>query len=213
MVRCLRTEETTQTFHLKTSNFFFLGLKEVHRRIPFTKGLGLEEAEAAIRAPPPPQAVFPFRNDAADERSHATPSHSASYYKKRGAGNTHPSQTGDIEPDDKIQTSSRPGTAATNPRIDPEDTTRVGPPKTKKGTVKPHHSLSVQKYSCSLIHGPVRTLLQNSISKNASYCHDPKFANACLDLVSASLARNTWKRYNSALRLWKNFQSSVQKRS
>ncbi len=167
------------------------------------------EAEAAIRAPPPPQAVFPFRNDAEDEHPHATPSHSSSNNKKRGAGNTHPSQTGDIEPDDRIQTSSRPGTAAANPRIDHEDTTRIGPPKAKKGTVKPHHSLSVQKYSCSLMHGPVRTLLQNSILKNALYCHDPKFANACLDLVSASLARNTWKQYNSALRLWKTFQAQT----
>jgi hypothetical protein len=28
---------------------------------------------------------------------------------------------------------------------------------------------------------------------------------ACLNLVSASLARNTWKRYDSAYRLWERF--------
>jgi hypothetical protein len=159
---CLRIGQTTLVFCLKTSPYFSRPERGIPED-PVHQGFGARGSRSSHPGATTPRAVFLFRNDAEDEGSQATPSHSSNNSKRRGAGNIHPAQTGDIEPDDRIQTSSGPGTSAANPRIDHGDSTRIGPPKAKRGTVKPHHSLSVQKYSCSLMHGPVRTLLQNSI--------------------------------------------------
>jgi hypothetical protein len=52
----------------------------------------------------------------------------------------------------------------------------------------------------------VRLLLTKYMKKNALFAKDPKHCRTCLDLVGASLARNTWKRYNSALRQWGKFR-------
>ncbi len=73
--------------------------------------------------------------------------------------------------------------------------------------MRPHHSTRVQKYSSSLKRGPVRTLLKKSLRKNILYGCDPLFVKTCLDLVAASLAQSTWRRYNSAMRLWETFQA------
>jgi hypothetical protein len=43
------------------------------------------------------------------------------------------------------------------------------------------------------------------MEKNELFHSDPKYCRTCLALVAASLARNTWKRYNSAFRLWEKF--------
>jgi hypothetical protein len=72
--------------------------------------------------------------------------------------------------------------------------------------VTPHHSRHAQKYNRLLLCGPVSTLLQTSLRKSTLYNRDPKFVNTCLELIAASLAQSTWRRYNSALRLWELFR-------
>jgi hypothetical protein len=43
------------------------------------------------------------------------------------------------------------------------------------------------------------------MKRNKLYSNDPDYFHTCLGLISASLARNTWKRYCSALKLWEKF--------
>jgi hypothetical protein len=49
------------------------------------------------------------------------------------------------------------------------------------------------------------------MSRNKHFANEPKFFRACFELVAASLARNTWKRYSSALRLWIRFRKETEK--
>ncbi len=51
-------------------------MKEVYRRIPLTKGINLEEAEAAIKNPPGAQASYPFRAISVEDDFCAGPSRS-----------------------------------------------------------------------------------------------------------------------------------------
>jgi hypothetical protein len=48
--------------------------------------------------------------------------------------------------------------------------------------------------------------------KNEFFESKPGLMNECLDLVAASLAQNTWKRYDSAFRLWKLFNAQNEKK-
>jgi hypothetical protein len=52
---------------------------------------------------------------------------------------------------------------------------------------------------------PVYELLKSSLGKNTCPGTDHHNRTLSLDLVIASLAKNIWKRYNSALALWKTF--------
>jgi hypothetical protein len=45
------------------------------------------------------------------------------------------------------------------------------------------------------------------MERNKSFPNDADFCRTCLALVAASLAQNTWKRYNSALGLWEKFRT------
>ncbi len=62
-----------------------------------------------------------------------------------------------------------------------------------------------QKYGASFAGDPVK-LLTKYMKKNVMYTKDPEHCRTCLGLVGASLARNTWKQYNSALRQWEKFR-------
>jgi hypothetical protein len=62
----------------------FTGLKEVLRRIPLTKGINLEEAEAVVRAPPGARASYPFRTVNVEDEVCAGPSSGAVRYRFTG---------------------------------------------------------------------------------------------------------------------------------
>ncbi len=49
-------------------------------------------------------------------------------------------------------------------------------------------------------------LLTKYMERNQLFANDPDYCRTCLGLVGASLARNTWKRYNTALRQWESFR-------
>jgi hypothetical protein len=91
----------------------------------------------------------------------------------------------------------QPGAIA--PALPVEGSTR------KKGIAKPHHSKEAQKYSISFAGKPVESLLTKYMERNELFHKDSEYCRTCLALVAASLARNTWKRYNSAFRLWEKF--------
>ncbi len=88
---------------------------------------------------------------------------------------------------------------------------RARPSKAKKGTVIPYHSQYVQKYSCNLRNGPTKKLLKRYMKKSKTVERNPELLNEVLDLIAASLAQSTWKRYDSALRLWKLFKQQSEK--
>ncbi len=184
----------------------FIGLKEVYRRIPLTRSISLEEAEVAVRTPPQGQATYSFRETCEKEARSRGQAHNED--GNRGGGTS-----GDLTEMTRAGTSHdhpRPaGNRASHPseaQTSPENPPRTGPSKAKKGTVNPRHSVRVQKYSYFLGPGPVELLLKKHMRKNVLLKRDPKFLNTCLNLIAASLARNTWKKYNSALRLWENFR-------
>jgi hypothetical protein len=192
------------------------GLKEIYHRFPFVRGSTLEEAEAAVKAPHSGTASFPFRKTRDKDDPIAGPSRGITWKQRASQGHT--TSGLDIGTDlhggeDLAEAGGgrihRPGTT-TSDQDETQGSTappRFGrPPKPKKGTVDPHHSESVQKYGCSFAGKPVEILLRKYLSENKSFTDNPMFCSTCLNLVSASLARNTWKRYNSALRLWNRFQ-------
>ncbi len=181
------------------------------RRIPLTRSLGLEEAEGAVRTPPPLQASFPFRGSTEDDEPVAGPSRVPGNSRKRRADSPQPTGEGfeDVGGDRRFK-EPHIGPSADKPG-DPGFPAHACLPKAKKGTVTPHHSRRAEKYSCSLLYGPAKELLLNHLRKNVLCGQDLKFVNACFELIAASLAQSTWRRYNSALRLWKMFQLQCDK--
>jgi hypothetical protein len=57
-----------------------------------------------------------------------------------------------------------------------------------------------------LRNGPAGKLLKRYMKKNKTIGKSPKLLSEFLDLIAASLAQSTWRRYDSALRLWKLFK-------
>jgi hypothetical protein len=162
----------------------------VFRRIPLNRGLGLEEAENAVQAPPPVQAVYPFRGTSAADGSQPGPSRPTS------------DDRGGCKPESMDARRNRPADG-------PDDTQSPAgarPSKPKKGTVIPYHSRYVQKYSCNLRNGPAGNLLKRYMKENKTVERNPELLNEFLDLIAASLAQSTWRLYDSALRLWKLFK-------
>ncbi len=188
----------------------------MYRRIPLTRGATLEEAEAAIRLPPVVQALFPFRvaseEDDRDKGTLHRPSRSREVGQRLAGASWHggtatQGREGFTGADgirsrpakpDTSGNHGQPGTSASTQRE--EDPTR------KKGIARPHRSKEAQKYSASFAGKPVELLLTKYMERNKSFAKDPDHCRTCLGLVGASLARNTWKRYNTALRQWESFK-------
>jgi hypothetical protein len=188
----------------------------VFRRIPLTRGATLEEAEAAIRSPPVAQALFPFRvASAVDNRDDELPHQPSSSREAErrptsaawhGGQHAHGKEAFAGVDGNQSKTTrasafgncGQPGAiASAHPE---EGLTR------KKGIARPHHSKEAQKYSVSFAGKPVESLLTKYMERNELFYKDSEYCRTCLALVAASLARNTWKRYNSAFRLWGKFQ-------
>jgi hypothetical protein len=82
---------------------------------------------------------------------------------------------------------------------------RLSGPPAKKGTFKPVHSRNLEKFCPDLVGSPVASLIRGRLESSAALHGDQLFFETCVKLVAASLARSTWKRYNSELSLWKRF--------
>jgi hypothetical protein len=181
----------------------------------------LEEAEAAVRAPHSDTASFPFRKTRDEDNPVAGPSRGITWKQRASQG--HSTSGLDIGTDlhGGEELAEAGGSRIHRPETTTSDqgeaqgsaaTPRFGRlPKPKKGTVDPHHSENIRKYGRSFAGKPVENLLRKYLNENKSFTDDPKFCSTCLNLVSASLARNTWKRYNSALRLWNRFREEYRK--
>jgi hypothetical protein len=197
------------------------GLKEIYHRFPLIRSSTLEEAEAAVRAPHTDTASYPFRKTRVEDDPIAGPSRGITWKQKASQGHTTSGLDIGTDPHGEEGLAEEAERRGHRPEMTisdqdevrgPAATTRSGrPPKPKKGTVNPHHSENIRKYGCSFAGKPVENLLRKYLSENKSFTDDPKFCSTCLKLVSASLARNTWKRYNSALRLWHRFQEECKK--
>jgi hypothetical protein len=172
------------------------GLRETVGRFPLTRNLSLEEAEAAVKNPPASEAFFPFRIQAPEESRRPSGPRPTGLKRKRDQSDTQsregPSRVVDTE-DEEVSLA-----AARNP--DPAGSSRA-----KKGTSAPKHDRAFQKYACELSNSPVYSLLKISLDKKSCFRNDQHNRDLCLKLVVASLAKSTWKRYNSAFTLWKVF--------
>jgi hypothetical protein len=200
----------------------FAGLKEVFRRIPLTKGINLEEAEAVVRAPPGARASYPFRTLCVEDDHCAGPSSGAVRFRFTGQqpASTEREHLEDtrskraLDGSDENRTRQGEEARASCSAGGPEGhgpARSGGLPKAKKGISTPRHSNRMQKYGGFFGGRPVETLLRDHLRKNESFLNEPEFFRVCFELVGASLARNTWKRYNSALRLWNRSERKVGK--
>ncbi len=170
-------------------------------RIPHTRNMGLEEAEAAIRAPVIGGTSFPFREHKPEPRSTAD--------GNKGTRRWLPSGTEEDPNKTKGHQRTDPGAGGTSSRS--PGTTGVpsaaAPPPAKRGIHRPAHASGVQKYGKIPNRGPVHHLLLTHLKNNSSLRLDAHYRTVCLDLVIASLAKSTWQRYDSAFRMWKRFCS------
>ncbi len=189
----------------------------MYQRIPLTRGATLEEAEAAIKSPPAAHALFPFRMTSEEVDSEGGPRHQSGTSRETGrrpigpSWHENPSSHGKEAPLGADGIRSKPSRTVTL-----DDCGRPGTSTSahheenlskKKGTARPHHSKEAQKYGISFAGKPVELLLTKYMERNKSFSNDAEYCCTCLALVAASLARNTWKRYNSALRLWEKFRT------
>jgi hypothetical protein len=142
------------------------------------------------------QAVYPFRGTSTADGAQPGPSRPTS------------DDRGGCKPEAIDARKNRPA----NDPDGTESPARARPSKAKKGTVIPYHSRNVQKYSCNLRNGPADKLLKRYMKKNKTVKSNPELLNEFLDLIAASLAQSTWRRYNSALRLWKLFKQQSGKK-
>ncbi len=176
---------------------YYSGLRETGGRFPLTRNLSLEEAEAAVRNPPAAEATFPFRTTASEGG-------------RRLSGISTGGLKWKLAPTGTSRREEGPARAAdTEDEGEPSATTRIpehaGVSRPKRGTSTPEHDDELCKYACKMSNSPVYELLKSSLEKNICPGTDRHNRTLSLDLVIASLAKNTWKRYNSALALWKIF--------
>jgi hypothetical protein len=75
---------------------------------------------------------------------------------------------------------------------------------TPKGRITPCHSKSSMKYSSSGVPSIVKRFLKIKYSTMEENKHE------CWGLLQGSLAKSTWKRYSSALALWKTYAQNSQ---
>jgi len=77
-----------------------------------------------------------------------------------------------------------------------------------KGTYTPRHSLSSEKFGIDSLPKKVKDLI-SSLCKDSPFLSNNKDTKKLfIEFVSLSLARNTWKRYGSALSLLEKFKSA-----
>jgi hypothetical protein len=192
---------------------FALGLREVFRRIPHTKSFSLEEAEAAIRSPPAAQASYPFRTTPSDDGLSTGPHPIPGPSWGTGRGQTSSggrSGPAAHEDDGGCYRTTKPSSKNLNNTQCASAFSNAGESSSrKKGSSAPRHSKLAQKYSVFFPSKPVESLLANYMKKNKFFTKDPDYYRTCLGLVAASLAKNTWKRYNSALSLWEKFRKEL----
>ncbi len=188
----------------------------MYRRIPLTRSATLEEAEAAIKSPPVAQALFPFRVASEEVDRDGGPRHQSGTSRETGRRPVGPAWHENLNAHGKVAFTGVDGI-----RNKPTRTNTLGDcgqpgtstsahheenPSRKKGITRPRHSKEAQKYGASFAGKPVELLLTKYMERNKSFSDDAEYCRTCLALVAASLARNTWKRYNSALRLWERFR-------
>ncbi len=188
---------------LGSKNPLCSGLRETVGRFPLTRNLSLEEAEAAVKTPPAAEASFPFRTPLEEESRRPSSPRPAGLKRKRTQSGPQPREGGpsrvmDTEDEEEFPTAAR----SQEP---------VGGSRAKKGTRVPVHDHDVQKYACELSNSPVYDLLKFSLAEKSSSGKDRHNRNLCVKLVAASLAKSTWKRYNSAFALWKVFCKEKEK--
>jgi hypothetical protein len=170
-----------------------------------------------VRPPPGARASYPFRTVGVEDDFYACPSSGAvrCWFAGQHQASTERGHFEDarnkraLDGPDESRTQQGEEARASGSTGGPDGHAPLrsgGLPKPKKGTSTPRHSNRMQKYGGSFGGKPVEALLRDHMRKNKSFANEPEFFRVCLELVGASLARNTWKRYNSALRLWNRFR-------
>ena len=77
-----------------------------------------------------------------------------------------------------------------------------------KGTVTPRHTSSAEKYGTNCLPKKVKDLISSLCSRNSLFSSNKETKKSFIDFVSLSLAKNTWKRYGSALSLFEKFRTA-----
>jgi hypothetical protein len=91
-----------------------------------------------------------------------------------------------------------------------DDTPKPGPSKKKQkteGKILPKDNPADRKYSYGNIPPLLKDLILKHLKKENLLKNDEKLSQECIGLISNSLAKRTWDKYNSALSLWKKFET------
>jgi hypothetical protein len=78
----------------------------------------------------------------------------------------------------------------------------------RKGIVIPTHAPSLEKYGTRSMPLKIRRLLESCAVRNPFLAESPELLTTCMELLSSSLARNTWGKYAAAVTLWEEFSRS-----
>jgi hypothetical protein len=79
----------------------------------------------------------------------------------------------------------------------------------KEGKLRPKDDKHLRKYCSENMPETVKHLLLRHIQKFDVFKDDPELSLECVKIVANSLAKRTWNKYNSALKLWKIFSKST----
>jgi hypothetical protein len=78
-----------------------------------------------------------------------------------------------------------------------------------EGKIVPTDDPADRKYSSKNIPPLVKNLIMQHLKKQGLLRSDKLLSRECMNLISNSLAKRTWEKYNSALSLWKNFEAEA----
>ncbi len=79
-----------------------------------------------------------------------------------------------------------------------------------EGKIVPKDHPTDRKYGPGNIPPLVKKLIMRHLKKQGLLKHDKRLSRECVDLISNSLAKRTWEKYNSALSLWKRFEMETE---
>jgi hypothetical protein len=78
-----------------------------------------------------------------------------------------------------------------------------------EGKIVPTDDPANRKYGSRNIPPLVKNLITQHLKKRGLLKHDKHLSKECVNLISNSLAKRTWEKYNSALSLWKKFETET----
>jgi hypothetical protein len=102
--------------------------------------------------------------------------------------------------------------ASDEPEDEPGESEKPGPSKKKQkteGKTGPKDNPADRKYGSKNIPPLVKNLILQHLKKQDLLKNEKILSRECMNLISSSLAKRTWEKYNPVLSLWKKFEAET----